>query len=391
MPAVPVRILVAIPVYNHGKTLPAVVERVLALHPEVLVVDDGSTDGGTAGLVAPGVRLVRHERNRGKGKAILTAARLAQRLGMTHLVTIDADGQHDPADLPRFFAAIREDPWAIVVGKRDFTQAGIPGASRFGRQFSNFWLRVQTGVSLGDTQSGFRAYPVAVLEALHLYERGFAFEIEVLVKAAWAGITLREIDVAVHYPPPGERVSHFGYFRDNLRLSLLNTRLTLRSMIPFPHRRLAPQTKTGEKITALHPVRSVRALLTESARPQELAVAGALGILVGTLPFIGFHTLLVLAAAGYFRLNRLAALGTNQICMPPLVPALCIEVGYFIRHGAWLTEVSMRTLWDEAFQRIWEWLLGSLVLGPLLALAVGGTIWLLAHAVQRGTRGGDRP
>jgi glycosyltransferase involved in cell wall biosynthesis len=97
MDTTPARLLVAIPVYNHGRTLRDVVQRALAVHPDVLVVDDGSTDGGAASLEGLAVRVLRHERNRGKGAAILTAAAEARRLGKTHIVTIDADGQHDPA------------------------------------------------------------------------------------------------------------------------------------------------------------------------------------------------------------------------------------------------------------------------------------------------------
>ncbi|NIQ97773.1 MAG: glycosyltransferase family 2 protein, partial [Desulfuromonadales bacterium] len=216
-------ILIVIPLYNHAASVRQVAEKALAVHDEVLVVDDGSTDGGADALEGLPVRIVRHETNRGKGAAILTAAREAKRLGMTHIVTIDADGQHDPADFERFVATMQSDPWGIVVGKRDFSVANVPGSSRFGRRFSNFWLRVQTGRKLGDTQSGYRAYPLAVLEELCLGEKHYSFEVEVLVKAAWAGVRLYDVDIAVHYPPAKERVSHFRGFMDNFRLTLLNT------------------------------------------------------------------------------------------------------------------------------------------------------------------------
>lgn len=378
-------ILIVIPVYNHGATLREVAEKSLAVHPEILVVDDGSTDGGAARLAGLPVSVIGHAANRGKGAAILTAAHEARRRGLTHLVTLDADGQHDPADIARFLTVLRQDPWAVLVGTRDFNQPAIPRASRFGRAFSNFWLRLQTGVSIGDSQSGFRAYPVALLEALHLREMGYAFEVEVLVKASWAGVALREVPVSVYYPPPGERISHFQRFRDNLRLSYLNTRLTLRALVPLPHRRLVPETRAGEKISAIHPLRSVRALLTENAQPRELAAAAALGVFLGTLPIFGFHTVVVLLAAAFFRLNRLAALGANQLCMPPFVPALCIEIGYLMRHGGFLTEVSWRTLGREALQRLWEWFLGSLIVAPVFALLIGGVVYLLARFLQGGT------
>jgi uncharacterized protein (DUF2062 family) len=139
------------------------------------------------------------------------------------------------------------------------------------------------------------------------------------------------------------------------------------------------------RLLLLHPVRLIRTLLAEHARPRTLGAAGAFGALVGTLPLIGLHTVFVYMGARRFMLNRIVALGANQLGMPPIVPALCIEVGYYLRHGTWLTEVSMRTLGREAPQRFWEWLLGSLVVGPVLAIVVGGAIWLLAVLLQRRT------
>jgi hypothetical protein len=104
---------------------------------------------------------------------------------------------------------------------------------------------------------------------------------------------------------------------------------------------------------------------------------------VGALPALGLHTLLVYLLAKRLRLNRIVALGTNQLCMPPIVPALCIETGYYLRHGTFLTEISMRTLGREAVDRLWEWTLGSCLVGPALSVLIGGGIWLLAAVVQR--------
>ncbi|MHB8707501.1 MAG: glycosyltransferase family 2 protein, partial [Desulfuromonadales bacterium] len=174
------KIEIVIPLYNHGTSVRAVAMGALAQHPAVTVVDDGSTDGGAEQLHGLPVRLLRHPLNRGKGAAIMTALRDAAERGVTHLVTLDADRQHDPADLPKFLAAIAANPEAITVGCRDMTGTGVPGSSRFGRSFSNFWLRLQTGRSLGDTQSGYRAYPVAILTQLPLRQRRYDFEVEVL-------------------------------------------------------------------------------------------------------------------------------------------------------------------------------------------------------------------
>ena len=383
-----VEILIVIPVYNHAPTLREVVEGALKAHGRVLVVDDGSTDGGADVLRGLPVPVIRHARNRGKGAAILTAADEAGAQGVTHMVTLDADGQHDPAEIERFLRLISAHPRALLVGKRDLDGAGAPATRRFGRAFSNFWFRVQTGRRVGDSQSGFRAYPLEVLTHLPLREKRYAFEIEVLVRAAWAGVEVRDVDISVVYPPKGSHVSHFHLFWDNVRLSALNTRLTLRSMMPWPHARV-PSTagKGGPRITLLHPVQSLRILLKGDASPVRLSAAGALGVFLGALPLIGFHTVAILFCAGYLRLNRLAAVAASQLCMPPLVPALCIEAGYYMRHGRFLTEVSLETLGYQGLERLYEWGIGSLAVGPALAAVVAGITYGLALIItwERGS------
>lgn len=137
------------------------------------------------------------------------------------------------------------------------------------------------------------------------------------------------------------------------------------------------------RLLFLHPVRLINELLAEHAHPGRLGAAAAFGALVGTLPLPGLHTVLVYVGARHLRLNRIMALGTNQLGMPPLVPALCIEIGHYLRHREFLTEISFRTLGREAPQRFWEWSIGALVVAPLLAIVAGVAVWLLAVMVQR--------
>ncbi len=380
------QILVAIPVYNHGATLRQVVEGVLGYHDRVLVVDDGSSAPVRERLADLPVELLEHAENQGKGAALLTAAHWARERGFSHMVCLDADGQHAPADLPAFFAAVQAYPRALIVGHRDFDQKSIPGASRFGRKFSNFWLRLQTGCALGDSQSGFRAYPLFIFDHLNFWTRRYNFEVEVLVRAAWAGVELRDVDISVYYPPQDERISHFRGFLDNWRLTLLNTHLTLRSIVPWPHRKIFVRTDDNRRVRALsviHPLRSLKTLVRENRSPRQLAYAAALGVFLGTLPLLFCHTVAILFACSFFRLNKVAAVTSSQLCMPPLVPALCIEMGYFMRYGEWLTEFSLQTLGYQALQRVYEWLLGSLLLAPLLAALVGVITFVLAELVSR--------
>ncbi len=378
--------MVVIPHYNHCATVVAVARACLAQHPHLVVVDDGSSAAAwpavRAELERMGVALLRHERNRGKGAAVLTAARYAAGRGMSHIITIDADGQHLAEDIPAFIAAIAAKPLAVQVGRRDFAVANVPFSSRFGRAFSNFWLRVETGCRLGDVQSGFRAYPLTLLTQLDFSESGFAFEVEVLVRAAWAGLELCDVPVQVRYAPAAQRISHFDKWRDNLRLAWLNNRLCMRAMLPWPHRRLVPRTTAP--FSWRRPLQSLRSLLAQDISPLRLGLATAVGIFLGALPLIACHTVVTLFVAGYVGVNRYLAVAAGNLCVPPLVPALCIEVGYYLRHGHWLTEVSFTTLGRECLQRLYEWFIGSLVVGPLLALLGGGLVFAVSYAMQQG-------
>ena len=117
----------------------------------------------------------------------------------------------------RFLAA------AIIIGARNMDQASVPGKSSFGNKFSNFWFKVETGLSLSDTQSGYRLYPVALLKDIRFFTKKYEFEIEVLVRAAWKGIDVVQVPVKVFYPEKDKRVSHFRPFHDFSRISVLNT------------------------------------------------------------------------------------------------------------------------------------------------------------------------
>ena len=142
----------------------------------------------------------------------------------SHVVTIDADGQHFPSDLPLFAEAMESTPDAIIVGARDLQADGMPGKNTFANKFSNFWFKLETGIRLEDTQSGFRAYPLGHVDfTSRLFTGGYEFELEVLVFSAWKGTQVRNIPVHVYYPPEGERVSHFKPFRDFTKISILNT------------------------------------------------------------------------------------------------------------------------------------------------------------------------
>ena len=224
------RCCVIIPTYNNAGTLSAVIDETLEYCADVIVVNDGCTDGTAQiiGSFGERIRSLTQERNHGKGVALQCGMAYAQRLGFRYAITMDSDGQHYPSDIPKFVDAIEQNPGTLLVGARNLNADGMPGKNTFANRFSNFWFRLETGVRLEDTQSGFRAYPLDKISlGSHLLTGGYEFELEMLVFTAWRGIPVKNIPVRVYYPPEGERVSHFRPFRDFTKIGILNTLLVL--------------------------------------------------------------------------------------------------------------------------------------------------------------------
>jgi len=381
------KILLVIPLYNHGATVRTVVEKGLEAGWPVLVVDDGSSDGGLDRVGDLGCATLRFEVNRGKGAAILAGARWAAERDYARIITVDADDQLDPGEA-RLLAEAAGDPQALVIGARRMDRSNAPGASLFGRRFSNFWVRLECGRDLADTQSGYRLYPVRELLQLAPRCRRYDFEVEVLTRAAWSGLPILTVEVSVNYPPGAERVSHFHQLKDNLRLTALHSRLVLRALWPWPHRRLrerSPEQATAElrqKLSLLHPVNFLKTICREHTSAMQLAAAAWMGVFLGALPLLACHTVAIIYVCHRLHLNKLAAVTASQLCMPPVVPVLCIQLGYLLRQGGWLTEFTWDTLVLQAPLRLWEWLLGSLFLGPLLGLATGAVVYFSVRKLR---------
>lgn len=376
----PVHACIVIPVYNHATTLRHVVESALKVLPHIIVVDDGSTDGAAEVVRDLPVKFIRVPENEGKGAAIQRGAEEALAKDFTHIITMDADNQHLAIDLPAFLSAITKYPEDIIVGSRDFSVPDVPASSRFGRSFSHFWMFIQTGKSISDMQSGFRAYPLNVLRMIKCHECHYSFEIEILVKAAWAGFDIKEIPVHVYYPPAQKRISHFRGIVDNLRISLLNTRLTLRALTPLPFRRHA--LAVGPRMSLRHPIQTFRNL-SKDADPRNLATSAAWSLLISSIPIIGFNTLALLFAINALKLNRLCALVLVPITWPPLIPGAAVLLGHRVLYGSWLTRFDIQTLGYEAGYRLLDWLAGSLILAPLLAIAGYGIVYGLSSFLGR--------
>ncbi|MGQ0507055.1 MAG: glycosyltransferase family 2 protein [Myxococcaceae bacterium] len=223
---------VCIPVFNNVKTVGSVVRGALAHASTVLVGDDGSTDGSGDAAKQAGATVLTLPRNQGKGAALEMLFAEATRRGFRYALCLDADGQHLHEDLPKLAAATLASPGALILGARDLVAAGAPGSSQFGRKFSNFWVWLESGSRVEDSQSGFRAYPLPEASRLHVKRRRYDYEVEILLKAAWAGVPIVSVPIGVIYPK--DRVTHFRPFLDNTRISLLNLLTCIRLFLPLP-------------------------------------------------------------------------------------------------------------------------------------------------------------
>ncbi|MEW6599907.1 MAG: DUF2062 domain-containing protein [Nitrospirota bacterium] len=377
------RIWCAVPVYNNSGTVRDVVSQCRSILKNVVVVDDGSTDSDLSELLAgTDVRILKHEKNLGKGRAILTASRFIEEQGGDYMITIDADGQHKPSDIEKFIPLLDAEAPVIIIGSRNFDTENVPGSSRFGRSFANFWLHVETGVHIDDCQSGFRAYPVRYLNKIKFRGSRYDFEAEVLARASWAGLKLRTVNVDVIYPEPGKRVSSFRPFMDNLRLTHAHAMLVLSRLIPFRHKQLVERPKTDFRLLR-HPGKFLMSLIRENATPAGLAMSAAVGVFLAVLPIMFLHTFVILYVAARLNLNKIVAVNVQHLCMPPFVPALCIELGFFMRNGQWLTNISYETVFIQFSDRLLEWLLGSLIIAPVGAVLIAVVTFFSASFIKR--------
>jgi hypothetical protein len=228
--------LVVVPSYNPGPQVYATVRAARAQWSPVWVVVDGSDDGTREGLEGmaradPGLRVFALPRNSGKGAAVLHALRQAAAEGYSHVLTMDADGQHPAASIPGFMAASQRAPEAMVLGVPQF-DADAPALRVQGRRISNWWANLETlWCGIQDSLFGFRVYPLrALLEIMQAqrWMRRFDFDPEAAVRLAWRGVPPVNLPAPVRYLRAEEGgVSHFRYWRDNALLSWMHLRLML--------------------------------------------------------------------------------------------------------------------------------------------------------------------
>lgn len=367
---------VIIPTYNNDKTLKRVIEGVLEYTEDVIIVNDGSTDNSAAILESYSkLEIISYENNKGKGMALRLGFKKAINLGFDFVITIDSDGQHYPEDLLVFALELdKSEGDVLLIGSRNMTQSTVPKKSSFGNKFSNFWYRVETGIKLTDTQSGYRLYPLKVIKELRFFTTKFEFEIESIVKVAWRRIPVRNVPVKVLYDPD-ERVSHFRPFQDFTRISFLNTYLVLITFLWIKPRDFFYAFRT----------KGIRTFIKENIIQNNTSVSRqsssiAFGLLVGLSPLWGFHTLIAITGAKALRLNAFVTFTFSNVSIPPMIPFIVLgslKIGGFITGKD--VNISFESLsdfsnWAFSFK---EYLIGSIVLAILASILA----WLISYTL----------
>jgi glycosyltransferase involved in cell wall biosynthesis len=381
------KICVLIPTYNNAGSIAAVVSSVSEYTSNIVIVNDGSTDE-TPKIISmiPGVQVHTYANNRGKGWALRQGFKYVTNLGYQYAITIDSDGQHFADDLPAFVADLKTHGDGIIIGARNMEQSSVPGKSSTGNKISSFWFRVETGVKMPDTQSGYRLYPVHRLENMKWITRKYEFEIEVMVRASWKGIPIRCVPVKVYYAPRETRISHFRPFKDFTRITILNIFLVFITFLWIKPRDFFRVIFQKKKLKEL--LRKQFYNTGESDIRKSASIA--FGLFMGIIPIWGFQLVAAIFLAMIFRLNKALVIIAANISIPPMIPLL-IFLSY--KMGAWWMgdrvvelsfsrNINLNTIKANLEQYIY----GSITLAIIAALLGGVVSWVALKATGKRNR-----
>ena len=375
---------VIIPTYNNAATLAAVIEDVAQYSNHIIVVNDGSTDN-TVEIVKQfmAVQFISYEKNVGKGWALRKAFAYAAEKGYKYGITIDSDGQHFAKDLPAFINKLEEEPNAVIIGARNMDQASVPGGSSFGNKVSNFWFKVETGITSPDTQSGFRLYPLEPMKKMRFITRKYEFEIEVLVRLAWKGVKVIAVPVTVYYAPKEERISHFRPYKDFFRISVLNTIIVIISFLYIKPRdfiRTLFSRKKMKKVLDEH-------LYNPHHSPQLKAISVAFGIFMGIVPIWGIQLAAAIFLAILFKLNKPLVIVAANISIPPMIPViifLSYKVGaLWMGDNAMQIDFSNNITIQSIKKNLQQYILGSITLAVAAALVFGLVTFIFLKLIEK--------
>lgn len=362
---------ILIPTFNNAGTLGKVITDVSNYTHDILVVNDGSTDHTAAILNDFSFLKVQNQSpNQGKGVALRKGLKYAASLGFAYAITIDSDGQHFAEDIPWFLEKIKAEPGSLIIGARNMNQASVPGKSNLGNRISTFWFKFETGITLPDTQSGYRLYPLEPLQNMRFITNKYEFEIEVIVRAAWKGVPVTSVPVKVYYAPAETRISHFRPFRDFTRVGILNSVLVVIAVFYIKPRHFFRELA---KKNIRHELHGAMFNKEESNIRKSLSVA--FGIFMGIAPVWGYQMLIALSLSYLMKLNKVLVIVAANISIPPLIPVIiyiCYHTGGWVLH-----QPSSDIMFSSALSLEWikhnmyQYVVGSLVTGVLAGIGFG--------------------
>jgi uncharacterized protein (DUF2062 family) len=261
-------------------------------------------------------------------------------------------------------------------------EADVLASSSKGNRVSSYWVRAVTGLTLKDSQSGFRLYPIRAMEHVRFFKntRKFEFEVEAIVKAHWAGIEIMHVPINVLYDMK-ERVSHFRPFMDIARIVVLIIWFLLVKLFYIVPRNLIRRLKKKGIKRFL-----IEDFLHNQDAPKKKALSIALGVFLGLSPLWGFHTVIVIFLAILFKLNKVIAFAFSNISLPPFIPFvlyLSVQTGDFV-----LGETSTFSLTNfqkdfNVKDQIGSYLVGSITLSITLAIIMGLLGYIVLSLFQR--------
>lgn len=316
-----------IPCYNHGHAIAAVVERLLPFQQPILLINDGS-DLKTERILkqlalssseSSPIHLLTLPQNQGKGAAVMAGIQLANQLGFSHAIQIDADGQHDINALPALIAASKQSPDNIISGRPIYDE-NVPKARLYGRYITHFWVWIETlSLQLKDCMCGFRVYPLASTIAVmtkHNIGRRMDFDPEIMVRMYWHGVECEFIDTKVTYPSDG--LSHFDTLWDNVKISKMHTKLFFAMLPQIPA--LIKRNLTRNRTKIQDKTASLPTDVSHWSRRKEPGTVWGIKILLAAYSLLGrsVFNMLLYPVIGYYYLTNTSARQASQTYLKQL-------------------------------------------------------------------------
>ena len=371
------KICVIIPTYNNERTLKRVIDGLLEITKDLIIINNSATDATFRILKTyTEITQIFLTKNKGKGNALRIGFKKAEALGYDFAVTLKPDRQYYLKYIAVFVNQLEfeTNKNLLLIGSTNRDQKTVSSRMSFTNKLSIFLYKLQTGIQLKNTQSGFRLYPLKELNKIKFFTTKSEFEIETIVKAAWRGISVKNVPVNVSIDPQ-ERATHLKSIKGFLRISLLNTWFILIAFLYIKPRDLIREfRKKGIR-------RFIKEeILGNNESPLKSAQAMALGVFIGLTPLWGFHTILVLSLAVLFKLNKAISFAFTNVSFPPFIPFTVyagIMIGNYVLGEP--TDYSFADFEEnfEFVKSLKTYVVGSFILASVMSVMVGIVAYLL--------------